>query len=246
MTGAELLIVLAAVVVGSTVKAVTGMGLPVIAIPVAALFVDLDDAVVSIAFANLLSNAVLAGRERSHLHETRDLPVLAVAGLAGAVLGAIAFVQLPEEPLIGLLIVAIVVYVINFFARPDRAVSPERSRRLAPAVGSIAGMFQGAIGISGPIIGAWIHGYRLPRGAHILSVTALFLVSGAAQFAVLVAGGELSGRVTASLMVCVPVLATIPLGTALRERVSSRGFDLAVVGMLAVSSVALAIKTFVG
>jgi hypothetical protein len=246
MTGPELLIVLSAVIVGSTVKAVTGMGLPVIAIPVAALFVDLQDAVVTIAFANVLANGVLAARERSHVGETRDLPVLAVAGVLGAVVGAFAFVHLPEEPLVVLLIVAIAVYVITFFAHPDLATPPERSRRLAPVVGSVAGMFQGAIGISGPIVGSWIHSYRLPRGAHILSVTSLFLVSGATQFTVLVANGELSGRVLASSVACVPVLATIPLGTRLRERVSGRGFDLAVVGVLVVSAVALGVKTFAG
>jgi hypothetical protein len=60
VSGTELAIVLIAVVVGSVVKAVTAMGLPIIAIPIAALFVDLDAAVVMIAFPNLLANAVLA------------------------------------------------------------------------------------------------------------------------------------------------------------------------------------------
>ena len=243
MTGTELTIVLIAVIVGAIVKAVTGMGLPIIAIPIAALFVDLDDAVVTIAFPNLLMNGVLAFRERSHLSETRDLPTLAVAGVAGAVVGAIAFVSLPEEPLVILLIIAILGYVITFFAKPDLQIGPERSRRLAPAVGAVAGAFQGAIGISGPIIGSWIHSYRLTRGAHIFSVTSLFLVSGTTQFLVLAGSGELAGRVTASLLACIPVLGSIPIGAWLRNRVSARGFDLAVVGMLIASIGALAVKT---
>ncbi|WP_040492250.1 sulfite exporter TauE/SafE family protein [Ilumatobacter nonamiensis] len=243
MTGTELTIVLLAVIIGSIAKAVTGMGLPLIAIPIAALFVDLDDAVVTIAFPNILANGVLAWRERSHIAETRDLPTLATAGVIGAVVGAIAFVSLPEEPLVILLIVAIAIYVIIFFAHPDFRVGPARSRRLAPAIGGLAGAFQGAIGISGPIVGSWIHSYRLPRGAHIFAVTSLFLVSGTTQFVVLVFSGELSGRVGASLLACVPVLASIPIGSALRNRVSARGFDLAVVGMLVVSIGALAIQT---
>lgn len=243
MTATELTIVLVAVIVGATVKAVTGMGLPLITIPIAALFVDLDDAVVTIAFPNLLANGVLAVRERSHVSECRDLPTLAVTSVLGAIVGGIAFVTLPEEPLVALLIVAIVVYVVTFFVKPDLRVGPQRSKRLAPAVGTAAGMFQGAIGISGPIVGSWIHSYRLPRGAHIFSVTALFFVSGAAQFAVLVASGELAGRVGASLLACIPVLASIPVGAWLRDRVSPRGFDLAVIGVLVVSVGALAVKT---
>jgi uncharacterized membrane protein YfcA len=243
MTGTELTIVLIAVIVGSVVKAVTGMGLPIIAIPIAALFVDLDDAVVTIAFPNLLANGVLSFRERSHVRETRDLPVLAVASVIGAVIGAIAFVSLPEEPLVILLIIAILGYVITFFFKPDLQIGPERSRRLAPAVGGVAGAFQGAIGISGPIVGSWIFSYRLPRGAHILSVTSLFFVSGATQFAVLAGSGELAGRMGASLLACIPVLGSIPIGAWLRNRVSARGFDLAVVGMLIASIGALAVKT---
>ncbi|MGB3737021.1 MAG: sulfite exporter TauE/SafE family protein [Ilumatobacter sp.] len=242
MSGTELAIVLVAVIVGSVVKAVTGMGLPIIAIPIAALFVDLDDAVVTLALPNVLANGVLAFRERTHVGETRDLPALAIAGVVGAAIGAIAFVSLPETPLVVILIVAILGYVIAFFTKPDLQTGPERSRRLAPAVGGVAGAFQGAIGISGPIVGSWIHSYRLHRGAHILSVTSLFLVTGITQLTVFVASGELAGRVGASLLACIPVLASIPVGTWLRDRVSTRGFDLAVVAMLIASVGALAVK----
>lgn len=244
MSETELVIVLAAVVVGSIVKAVTGMGLPLVVIPVAALFVDLDDAVVTLAFPNMVSNAVLAVGEREHVGQTRDLPILMVMGGVGAAVGAFAFVWLPETPLVLLLIVVILGYVALFFAKPDLQVGPDQSRRLAPVVGWFAGAFQGSIGISGPIFGSWIHSYRLDRGAHILSVTLLFLISGSTQFVVLVATGEFDGRVVASLLASIPVLASIPFGTWLRNRVSTRGFDLAIVGMLIASVGALAFRTF--
>lgn len=243
MSGTELAIVLVAVIIGSVVKAVTGMGLPLIAIPIAALFVDLDDAVVTLALPNVVANGVLAFGEREHRTATRDLPVLAITGVVGAVIGAVAFVSLPERPLVVVLILAIVAYVVAFFAKPDLRTGAERSRRLAPAVGAVAGAFQGAIGISGPIVGSWIHSYRLERGAHILSVTSLFLVTSLTQFIVFAASGELADRMGASLLACVPTLASIPVGTHLRGRVSTRGFDLAVVGMLIVSIGALVVKT---
>ena len=239
----ELMIVLAAVIAGSTIKAVTGMGLAVIAIPVAALFVGLEDAVVVIAFPNLLANATLAVRERGHWKETRDLPTLLVAGVIGAALGTILFVSAPEKPLMAALILAIVFYVVTFLAHPDLRTTPERSRRLAPPVGAVGGVFQGAIGISGPIVGPWIHSYRLERGAHVLSVTTLFFASGLAQFTILVAHGDLSGRVTATLLACIPVLAAIPLGSRMRHHISGRSFDLAIIGILSISAVSLSIRT---
>jgi|TARA_B110000483_G_scaffold151191_1_gene179987 uncharacterized membrane protein YfcA len=244
VTGVELAIVLVAVVIGAISKAVTGMGMPVIVIPVAALFVDIGDAVVVIALPNLFANAVLVVREREHVHETRDLPALAITGGIGAVIGTLLFVNVPDEPLVIALIIAIVVYITTFFLRPDLRTSPEQSRRLSPFAGLLAGTFQGAIGISGPVVGSWIHSFRLPRGAHIFSVTLLFLVAGSAQLVVLVVSGELGGRIVATLLACIPVLAVIPMGTRLRDRISGRGFDLAIVGMLALSSIALCVRTF--
>ena len=141
-------------------------------------------------------------------------------------------------------IVAILGYVVLFFAHPEFRVGSTQSKRLAPVVGGVAGVFQGAVGISGPIVGSWIHSYRLPRGAHILSVTSLFFITGSAQLIVLIGSGELSGRVVATLLACIPVFAAIPIGTRLRNSVSVRGFDLAIVGMLCVSAVALLLQTF--
>ena len=48
MSGTELAVVLGAVVIGAIAKAITGMGLPLIAIPIASLFVDVNDAIVVI------------------------------------------------------------------------------------------------------------------------------------------------------------------------------------------------------
>ena len=244
MSGAELGIVLVAVVIGAIAKAITGMGLPLIAIPIASLFVDVDTAIVVIAFPNVLANLVLAARERESYPDTRDLPVLAAAGVIGAIVGTLLLVSIPQTPLVVAVIVAIVGYIVVFFAHPDLRTTPARSKRLAPVVGGVAGLFQGGVGISGPIVGSWIHSYRLPRSAHILSVTSLFFITGFAQLTVLVASGELSGRVAATLLACIPVFASIPIGTRLRNSVSVRGFDLAVVGMLAVSALALVVQTF--
>jgi len=244
VSGTELGIVLIAVVIGAIAKAITGMGLPLIAIPIASLFIDVNDAIVVIAFPNVLANAYLAGRERHSYHETRDLPTLAIAGVIGAVVGTLLLVNIPERPLVIAVIVAIAGYVVLFFAHPELRVGPERSKRLAPVIGGVAGLFQGGVGISGPIVGSWIHSYRLPRGAHILSVTSLFFITGLAQLIVLIGSGELSSRVVATLLACIPVIAAIPIGTRLRNSVSVRGFDLAIVGMLVVSALALTLQTF--
>ncbi|MGA7757168.1 MAG: sulfite exporter TauE/SafE family protein [Ilumatobacteraceae bacterium] len=245
MTATELAIVLVAVVIGAIAKAVTGMGLPLIAIPIASLFIDVETAIVVIAFPNVLANATLAARERHSYPDTRDLPTLAIVGVIGAVAGTLLLVNVPETPLVIAVIVAILTYIVLFFAHPELRTTPTRSKQLAPVVGGVAGVFQGAVGISGPILGSWIHSYRLPRSAHILSVTSLFFITGLAQLVVLISTGQLAGRVPATLLACIPVFASIPVGTRLRNSVSGRGFDLAIIAMLGVSAIALCLQTFV-
>ncbi|MDH3753376.1 MAG: sulfite exporter TauE/SafE family protein [Acidimicrobiia bacterium] len=244
MSGTEIVIILVAIGSGSLLKSITGMGVPLVAVPTISLFIGLEEAVIVTALPNLLLNAVLAWRERSHLRSTRDLPVLGSAGVVGAVLGTLLLVTVPDEPLVVLLAVAVFWYVVLFFRTPDRAIPPEVSRRWAPVVGLGGGFLQGSIGISGPLVGTWIHSYRLDRQGFILSVTVLFALAGTAQLVVLVAGDELSGLWLATLLACGPALAAVPLGTRLRDRLSSRSFDRLIAVMLGISAVVLLVRSF--
>jgi uncharacterized membrane protein YfcA len=244
VTGNELVIVLVAVLAGSILKSLTGMGLPAIAIPVMSFFIGIETAVVVVALPNFALNATLAWRERSSFRRTRDLPVLAVGSLLGAALGTALFVAVSERPLVAILVVSVIGYVVAFIRQPEIAVGSATSKRWAPAVGLVGGVFQGAIGISGPIVGSWIHSYRLDRGAHVLSLTGLFLISGTTQFVILVLNGELDGFWLASVLACGPALATVPLGSRLRSRLSTNLFDYLVIFAIAAAGLGLGARTF--
>ena len=101
------------------------------------------------------------------------------------------------------------------------------------------------MGVSGPVVGSWIHAYRLPRSAHVLSVTMLFFFAGAAQLSILTADGQYDRqRLIATTAAMVPALAMIPIGTRIRDRLSSRAFDTTVLVLLACSSGALLLRGF--
>lgn len=235
---------LASVVVGSGLKSLTGMGLPAIAIPVISIFLGIETAVVVIALPNFVLNGALAWRDRTGFAGTRDLGTLAVSSVLGAMIGSVLFVSVSEEPLVALLLVSVVGYVIAFFAKPESAVPPETSKRWAPVVGAVGGLFQGAIGISGPVVGSWIHSYRLDRSAHVFSLTILFLVSGTTQLLVLVTTGEMTGRWLAGLLACIPALAIVPFGVRIRQRISTQLFDYLVIFAITIAGVGLAVRTF--
>lgn len=235
----ELIVVLAAIMAGALVKSVTGMGLPIIAVPIMALFVSVETAVVVIAAPNVAMNGALAWREREHRHETRDLRRLAVLGCIGAAAGAFLLAALPERVVMVALATMVVAYVVRFLTSPALALGAATSRRWAPAVGLVAGVCQGATGISGPIVATWIHAQRLRPGAHIYAITVLFFLTGGAQLAVFVGDGRLIDNLGAVALTFVPVFAVLPFGTALRRRLNGPNFDRAVLAVLVVSAVAL-------
>ena len=245
MTTETIIIALIAMLAGSTIKSISGMGLPMVAIPVITIVEDVETAVAVIALPNLLINATMAWRARDTYPDTRDLPVLGLTGFAGGVIGTLVLVSWDEKPLVAGLVVIVAIYVVMFVGSPDLRIGPSTSRRWAPTVGTTAGLLQGAVGISGPLVGSWIHSYRLERRAHILSVTTMFTLSGVSQLITFLVRGDLDGRWTVALLGCVPALATIPLGERLRDRFSSDGFDRLVVGTITVTITALAIRTFV-
>ena len=243
VTGAEIAVVLGASLLGAFVKSVTGMGYPLLAVPLIALALGIEDAVVIVSGPNAVANFALCWQARDGRGDTRDLPVLVSTAFAGAFLGTFLLVTLPEDPLLVLLAVTIVVFVASYLRSPELRMRPETTRRWSPLVGAIAGVMQGALGVSGPVVGAWMHGYRLRSQAYVFSVTLIFGIAGSVQLVLLAVTGRYTGdRLGVSALALLPVVAILPVGMRWRRRLGGRGFDLAVLAVLLASGAALVVR----
>ena len=129
MTPFDLLVVALVSLTGSFVKSVTGMGYPLIAIPVLTLIVGVEAAVVVIAIPNAVLNALLAWGVRDRFAETRDLPRTTLAALLGGVFGTFVLIEAPEAPLLIALAAMVGVFVIQRRLSPEFAWRPDRARR---------------------------------------------------------------------------------------------------------------------
>jgi uncharacterized protein len=221
-----LLIILAAISVGSLVKGVTGSGLPQIAIPVMAVFLGVERSVVVMAIPGIVGNAWLMWRFRGHFGKTRDLPALLATGTVGAVAGTWLLTALDPRLLSGVLATIILVYVVVKTTRPELELAPATTRRLSPPVGLAAGTLQGATGISGPLVTTWLHSYRLEPPVYVVSLVTLFQVFGTVQ-AVTMAGLGLftPSRLLESLFALIPMAILMPIGARMATRMSVRTFD---------------------
>lgn len=238
------MLVVVAVAAGALLKSITGMGLPIVAIPMISLALGVDDAVAAIAVPNTLSNVAMTWRERSAYPQTRDLPVLAVASIISALLGTLLLVSVSEKPIVAILGVVVAFYAVLKMLSPEFSIGPATSKRWAPVAGSAAGFLQGAIGISGPVVATWLHAYRMERQPLILSMTAMFLISGSTQVVVFAVAGKFADVWLASLAACVPVLTVLPVGERLRGKMSSAGFDRAILATLILMTGGLVARTF--
>jgi uncharacterized membrane protein YfcA len=243
MSESDLIVVALASLVGSFVKSVTGMGFPLIAIPILTLFIGVEDAVVVIAIPNIFANFLLCFGVREERKHARDLRALIVAAILGAIAGTLVLVEAPEEPLLLGLAASVFIFVVQRWRSPEPTLTPATSRRWAPVAGVLAGFSHGAVGVSGPIVAMWVHGYRLSKNAYVFSVTSLFLVAGLAQLVVLVSTGQFRREhLIASSVALLATLCMLPVGTRMRSRIGGRLFDRLILGLLVLSGAALVMR----
>lgn len=228
-------LVVVAVAVGALSKGLTGLGLPLLAIPVIAVFLDVRQAVIVMAFPTFVTNAWLVWSLRRHLPETRHLGVMLATGAVGAIAGAGALSGLdPDVPrvAVGTLIV---VYLVMRLARPSLTLSPTTLRRSAPGVGLVGGVMQGATGMSGSLLATYLHGANLPPAVFVLSLTALFTGFAAVQVGTFAAvGGYTRTTITGTLLALLPIAVAFPVGIRLGRTISPDVFERLLTAILLV------------
>lgn len=235
-------VITVAMAVGALAKSVTGMGLPLMGVPVMASVFGAQRAVLVMALPTFVTNCWLLWEHRAAASQTRHLPPMLALGVAGTVAGTVALTRTNPAWLalaLGLLLCA---YIVFRLARPQFRFRAATIRVTAPGVGFVGGLLQGATGLSGPLLAPYMHSFGLSREAFVFSITAAFQFFALVQittFALL--GSYTTERVVESLLSLVPVLLVFPLGIRLAGRIDTRRFEQAVLALLGVMGVKLLI-----
>jgi uncharacterized membrane protein YfcA len=243
----HLVVIVVAIAFGAFIKGATGGGLPQVAIPVMAVFLGVEHAVVIMAVPGIVANGLLVWSHRREAAATRDLPGMLAAGMVGAVVGTILLKSLDGRVLSAVLALVIVVYIVVATLRPGFTIPARITRLASPPVGLAAGGLQGATGISGPLLTTYLHGFGLPPRAYVFSLSVLFFVFSSAQAVTLAGVGLYTPvRLLESLLALVPILLALPLGVRAARRLSPQTFQRVVLVLLAASVVSLLHDTFAG
>jgi uncharacterized membrane protein YfcA len=243
MTTTELIIVVLMTALAALVKTTTGMGFPLVLLPVLALFMDVADAVVIIAAPNLFLNCWLVVNTR---HERDNVPMLARftwPSIAGTILGALLLPILPETLMRAFLIGIIVLFLGTQVSGRSFELSEARAAQLSPIAGGLAGVFQGAANVAGPIVTPWFLSQGLRRDTLVQALASFFAVTGIIQIIVLAIRGVLSMRLLGLGIALIPIaFVAFPVGVRIRRRISIDAFQQLVLVLLAGSAVSLFVR----
>jgi len=237
-----LIAVTIALLLGGTLKGAIGMGSPVIAVPVMASFFDVRLAVVIMVIPNLLTNLWQLYNFRNDQLPGGLKWVFATAGCIGALLGTMMLANFPAEVLIIIVATAVFLYIgLRLFA-PTLTLAQPLATQLAGPFGILAGVLQGAAGISAPISVSFLNAMHLSRAAFIPTISLFFVGMSFVQIPMMVHSGLMTQQLLIlGIAALVPLLVGMPIGSFLTRSISPEAFDRVILVVLALLALKLLI-----
>ena len=244
MDAGNLALVFLAFAAGGIVKGATGAGAPLFAVPLMATLRDVPFAVAVFVLPNVVPNLWQYWLYRGAVTSRRFTWTFAVAGGVGAGLGTIALAGLDSRTLhlaVGLILAA---YVVFRLLNPAWRLARGTADRAVAPVGLVAGVLQGATGLSTPASITFLNAVGMERREFAATASLFFIGLGVVQLPAQLAYGIMTAdRFAYSALALIPLLGLMPAGAWIGARLSREVFDRVVLALLAILSVRL---TFAG
>ena len=143
-----LMAVLAAISIGALLKGITGLGLPMFAVPAMAAITSVEEAVVLMIIPGIGANLWLVISHRRYRVLLKEHVPFLVSGFIGGLAGTALLVLVDDRWLKLLLATWLALYLLQyFFAKNSLEIFRGRGR-FAYALGLAGGTIQGATGVS--------------------------------------------------------------------------------------------------
>lgn len=237
----EFALVLLVIAVAYTVKGVSGMGGPLLAVPFIASLTSVEHAVVVLSLANMISNGWLLWEHRAGARGTGFvmIPFLAVGTLA-VIAGTWLLTEIDDRILSVVIALVIAAYIWRYFADPAFGLEKKTARRIAAPMGLLGGGLLGATGTAGPLIMTYLHSVRLSRASFIHMMSLTFTVFGLIQLSTLVVLGSFTPeRTTQAVWAILPVAVVTAVGIRIGRLINQKTFERVVLVLLAFAAVRL-------
>jgi uncharacterized membrane protein YfcA len=219
-------IILTTIATGAFIKGVTGLGLPIFAIPALAMFVPVENAIVIMALPSLFANLWLIVVHREHLPIIRQHRAFLLLGFVGALLGTWFLANVNDFLLRVILATWLGLYLVQHYAGWSTTRRYTDKSSVAGALGLAAGTLQGTTGISAPIIAPYYHARGLTLSAYAFAVASTFAMLSVAQLSVMATADLFTPTLLGySVLATVTTLTFVPAGVRIGRKLQQATFD---------------------
>lgn len=227
--------------IAGVAKAVTGMGVPVAAVPVlVALYGDLRMVLVVTILATVVSDIPMLWKYRSRYRDAMMFSGFVIAAIIGVIIGTRILVFVNPAILSGVLALVVIAFIVVTWLGRLPTLSRSMASRISPLIGLLCGTLQGAAGAAGPLTTSYLISIDLPRESFLFAIIFLFSITDFTQFFTLQALHLTTLPVfAASVGILVLVFIGMGLGFKIQSRINDVVFKRGVLLMLAVATVGL-------
>jgi len=237
MTGLDfenILVIAMAFAIGGILKGATGAGAPVVAVPVLALFYNVQFAVALFIVPNFVTNLIQLIQYGKSDNKTKFSWAFAIAGFVGAGLGTVLLALLSSDMLLLTVALVVLIYISFRLAHPHWQLDMTWANRLVVPMGALGGILQGAAGISAPISITFLNSIRLDRPQFIATISLFFFGVGFFQLPLQIWYGIMDWeRFVQSCIAVLPLTVFMPVGAIIGRRLSPAVFDRIILVLLA-------------
>lgn len=237
---ADLALCVLALFAAGTVKGVTGLGIPLVSVPVMSLVVEPVSAAAVIVIPSVLANIVQlrdGGPALAHLRRHR---MLVLGLLLGVPVGSWWLATGSTSIVQALLAVLVLGFVALRVAQPQLTLPARHEARVGMVAGLAGGVVGGMTVLFGPVVITYLAALRLGRDEFIGAISNVYLICTVGLMLAYLAVGVLDGeRLLASAAAVAPVLAGVGIGRRLRQHIEQGLFERGLLAMLGVIGVSL-------
>jgi len=210
---------------GGVIKGVISIGLPLIAVPLLMLVVDVKTAIALLMIPMVVSNVMQAVEGEGTTILLRRFAPLLVALAVGTMIGTSLFAALDPYTLQLTIGPLAIVFATLSYMHPNFAIPPQSEGWLGPVIGLVSGVIGGMTTFFGPVLAGYVVGLRFGRDTFVKAISMVYVC--AAVF--LLVGGVVHGYATPLLLLIsavgmAPVYLGMRLGARVRHRIDPEKF----------------------
>ncbi len=215
-----------ALLAGSSVKGVVGIGMPLVAVPLLTLLVNLKTAVALTTAPVTAANLVQSFQGGLFMPMLRRFWTLLLPLLVTILFSARLLVVVPERVLDLIIGLAVIAFPVFISLRPAVRLPPRHEFWLNPLVGVASGFLGGISTFYGPPLMLYVFGMRLTKEEFIPAISLMYTVAGVGLLLGLWLMGVAShAELGLSVLMLIPTGIGMWLGRFVRVQLSERNFQ---------------------